>query len=72
MMKRIVVLTTLILAAAMAIGASELFFDALSEAQRYDLADAYNRVADRYDELDDPQKADALQSDGSDHISGIR
>jgi hypothetical protein len=62
MMKRIVVLTTLILAAAMTIGASELFFDTLSEAQRYDLADAYNRVADRYEELEDSQKAEAFRA----------
>lgn len=61
-MKRVAVLTTLIFAVAMALGASEPFFDALSDAQRYDLADAYDRVADRYDELADPQKSDAFRA----------
>jgi hypothetical protein len=46
----------------MAMGASEFFFSDLSEAQRYDLADAYDRVADRFDEIDDSDRADEYRA----------
>lgn len=43
-------------------GASENFYDQLSEAQRYDLADAYNRVADQFDSLGQTQRAEGYRS----------
>ncbi len=56
-MKRAVILISIFLVSALTISASEMFFDDLSDAQRYDLADAYNRVADRFDELNDTERA---------------
>jgi len=60
-MKRIIALL-IVSIALVALGSEELFFDGLNDAQRYDLADAYNRVADRYAELDDAERAAAFRA----------
>ena len=56
-MNRIAVFIAVLMVSSMMLGASELFFGDLTDAQRYDLADAYDKVADRFDELDEPEKA---------------
>ncbi len=61
-MKRAAILLFIFLAFTITVSASELFFDDLSDAQRYDLADAYDRVADRFDELDDTKRAESFRS----------
>jgi hypothetical protein len=57
-MKRAAILIFVFLVLALVVTASELRFDDLTEAQRYDLADAYDRVADRFEELEDVERAD--------------
>ncbi len=61
-MKRIVVLSVVLLISLSSLVAAENFFGDLTQAQRYDLADSYNRVADRYQELDDTQKAQSFRA----------
>ncbi len=60
-MKRAAILIFVFLVLALVVNASELLFDDLTEAQRYDLADAYDRVADRFEELDDIERADSYR-----------
>ena len=62
MMKRVIVLVAALMTTAVLIGASELFYGDLTDAQRYDLADAYDKVADRFDELGQPEKAADFRS----------
>ena len=50
-MKRITAIITVLAAAALVPLVSQEFFGELTSAQRYDLADAYQRVAARFDEL---------------------
>lgn len=61
-MKRVAILISVFLVLALTVGASEILFNELTEAQRYDLADAYDRVADRFDELEDSERADGYRS----------
>ena len=60
-MKRTVILLAFCLTAILTLNAAGPDFDDLSDAQRYDLAHAYNMVADRFDELDDTERADAFR-----------
>lgn len=43
------------------LGASEPFYAGLSESQRYDLADAYNQVADKFADMQQVTRADAFR-----------
>lgn len=61
MMKRTAILLALAFSAVLALGAAEPVFDDLSEAQRYDLAHAYNLVADKFDDLEDPSRAEGYR-----------
>ncbi len=61
LMKRMVFFVALCLMTALTLSAAGPDFDALSSAQRYDLAHAYNMVADRYDDLDDQEKAESFR-----------
>lgn len=61
-MKRAAIFISIFLVLALAANASEILFNDLTEAQRYDLADAYDRVADRFDEMDDSERADGYRS----------
>jgi len=59
-MKRVTIVFIVFLTAS--ISASGMFYDNLNDAQRYDLADAYNQVADQYLELGDQQLADDFRA----------
>jgi len=64
-MKRATVLLSILFIfvfTTMSVGSSEIFYDDLSEAQRYDLADAYNRVADQFDTLDQNKRAEGYRA----------
>jgi hypothetical protein len=61
-MKRMVVVFIVLLYVSLSASAADTFYSGLSNAQRYDLADAYNRVADRYVELNDMKKADGFRA----------
>lgn len=61
-MKRFICLLAVILTLPLLAGASEIFYSGLTEAQRYDLADAYMKVADRYVELGENDKAASFES----------
>ena len=56
-MKRITAIITVLAAAALVPVISREFFDELTSAQRYDLADAYDRAAARFDELGQNSRA---------------
>lgn len=60
-MKRTLFLLAFCLTAILALNAAGPDFDDLSNAQRYDLAHAYDMVADRFDELDDSERAGAFR-----------
>ena len=62
LMKRIIVLIAVLIALTGLIGAAEPFFGQLSDVQRYDLADAYNKVADRFEELDQHKRSEEFRS----------
>jgi len=57
-MKRVTIVFIVFLTASISVSGMDMFYDKLTDAQRYDLADAYNQVADQYLELDDQQLAD--------------
>lgn len=59
-MKRIV-LVVVILVSAVALFATDFFWDGLSDVARYDLADAYKNVAERFAELGDDVSAKAFR-----------
>ena len=61
-MKRVVTIIAVLFTVALWAGASEEFFGQLTEAQRYDLADAYQRVADRFDELGQRKRASRFRA----------
>jgi len=61
-MKYIVSLVLIFLIAAIAASAQTKFYENMSDAQRYDLADAYDQVADRFEELDDAPRAEKLRA----------
>lgn len=61
-MKRITVLIAVLTVLSGLLGASEPFFGNLSDVQRYDLADAYNKVADRFEELDQQKRSENFRS----------
>ena len=56
-MKRIIAVITVSATFALPQGAAQEFFGELTNAQRYDLADAYERVAARFDELGQAPRA---------------
>ncbi len=58
LMKHAVLLFSVFVLLTVSLSASEVFFDDLSKAQRYDLADAYDRVADHFDTLDQASRAE--------------
>lgn len=60
-MKRAVVLLSILIILTFSLSAAENFYDNLSEAQRYDLADAYTRVADQFDTLEQGERADGYR-----------
>jgi len=60
-MKRAAVLLSILGILAVSAGAAENFYSDLSEAQRYDLADAYNRVADQFDNLGQNERAEGYR-----------
>lgn len=60
-MKRIAILLILSLATILAMSAAEPNFNQLSDAQRYDLAHAYNMVADKFEDLDDAERAEGYR-----------
>jgi len=65
LMKRAVVLLsilTIFVFTTIPVAASEIFYEDLSEAQRYDLADAYNRVADQFDTLGENRRAEGYRN----------
>jgi len=61
-MKRVVLLVPAFLIAVIAIGASTRFYEDMSDAQRYDLADAYDQVADRFEELNNVPRAEQFRA----------
>jgi len=61
-MKHVILLAIAFLIASAAVGESMRFYEDMSDAQRYDLADAYYQVADRFEELDDSPRAEKLRA----------
>ena len=60
-MKRFLILSVLSLTAVLTLAAAEPLFNDLSPAQRYDLAHAYDMVADKFDELDETERAESYR-----------
>jgi len=56
-MKRVIAFIMVILISAACLSAEETFYSGFSEAQKYDLADAYSKVADQYEKLGEKNKA---------------
>jgi len=61
-MKRVVFLAFALLITVGVIGASTRFYEDMSDTQRYDLADAYDQVAERFDELGDVSRAENFRA----------
>lgn len=61
-MKSIVSLMLASLIAVVTVGASTRFYEEMSDVQRYDLADAYDQVADRFEELDNALRAEKFRA----------
>jgi len=61
-MKHVVFLVLAFLIAITAVGASTNFYEDMSDVQRYDLADAYDQVAERFEELDDAPRAEKFRA----------
>jgi hypothetical protein len=61
-MKRTVFVFLALVVLAGAVGATGNFWDGMSDARRYDLADAYAKVADRYEEVGEKAKADDFRA----------
>jgi len=61
-MKHVVLPVLAFLVAVTAVGASTRFYEDMSDAQRYDLADAYDKVAERFEELDDAPRAEQFRA----------
>lgn len=61
-MKNAVITIILICALSNIASASDMFYEGLSDLQRYDLADAYWRVAERFNELDETDRSRQLQA----------
>jgi len=61
-MKRAVFLVFVFLIAIGVVGALTRFYEDMSDAQRYDLADAYDQVAERFDELGDASRAEKFRA----------
>ncbi len=60
-MKRYVILMALCLTLISGLSAADPGFGKLTEPQKYDLAHAYNMVADRFDELKNPKRAESYR-----------
>jgi len=61
-MKRVILLVLVFPIAVGVIGAATGFYEDMSDVQRYDLADAYDQVAKRFDELGDAPRAENFRA----------
>ncbi|RKX92428.1 MAG: hypothetical protein DRZ90_13890, partial [Spirochaetes bacterium] len=65
LMKRAAVLLSflsILVFTTVSVAAAENFYDDLSQAQRYDLADAYTRVAVQFDTLGEKERAEGYRN----------